>query len=134
MKEGLESEHILAHYYIWIFGSKSGNASRKMENSISSKMKRMSKRCFLWQSVGNVYIHQKYWCRIFCDTFIWDYTILPAGICLGTPSGTVQLVCEWVICCPWMKSSVVNERHSLNSITQMKGGDKEEQHNYPPEG
>ncbi len=27
----------------------------------------------------------------------------------------VQLVCEWVISCPWMKSSVVNERHSLNS-------------------
>lgn len=51
----------------------------------------------------------------FCDTFMWDRAILPAVICLGTPSGMVQLVCEWVISCPWMKSSVVNERHSLNS-------------------
>lgn len=62
-----------------------------------------------------------FWCirrntfHIFCETFIWDCSIPPAVLCLGTLSGTVGLVCEWVISCPWMKSSVVNERRGLNS-------------------
>lgn len=70
----------------------------------------------LWYTFNQVsHLCSRQWCHIFCDTFIWDCTILPAMICLGTLSGMVQLVCEWVISCPWMKSSVVNERHSLNS-------------------
>lgn len=49
------------------------------------------------------------------NAFVGDCTILPAVICLRTLSGMVQLVCVWVISCPWMKSSVVNEWHRLNS-------------------
>lgn len=85
--------------------------------SLRQEEKKIKKTFFFsfQPSVGNILIHQKAWCYTFCDTFIWDWTILPAVICLGTLSGMVHLVCEWVISCPWMKSSVVNERHSPNS-------------------
>lgn len=64
-----------------------------------------------------------------------DRTILPAVICLGTPSvyGSVSL---WVGDKLPLNEVISGEwtTQPKLSITQMKGGDKEEQHNYPPEG
>lgn len=51
------------------------------------------------------------WCEIALFFLQW--------FCPGTPSGTVQLLCEWVISCPWM-----NERRGPNSITS---GEEEEE-------
>lgn len=99
------------------------------------KKKKEIRRCFLQHSVKkNHFTYQKEWRHTFDDKFIWDCS----STCSDLPQDTVwygsvslwvgdKLPLNEVISSEWTTQTKL-------SITQMKGGDKEEQHNYLPEG